>query len=179
MLALTDHLGQHVFDRADARVGTVADLAARLGGHAPPVTRLLVRTGRRQTAAVPWGDVVDFERSGVTLRCGARELESDPGLGGDELRLMRDIVDTQIVDVSGRRVVRVADVELERRDGDLFVVGVDVGLASLVRRLGLRPLARRLRVRSVSWSQLYPASAGPPALSLPSRRPNPRADARR
>jgi hypothetical protein len=36
MLALTDYLGQPVLDRADARVGSVADLAARLGGPSPP-----------------------------------------------------------------------------------------------------------------------------------------------
>jgi hypothetical protein len=43
MLALTDYLGQPVFDRADVRVGAVADLAARLGGPRPRVTPRLGR----------------------------------------------------------------------------------------------------------------------------------------
>lgn len=166
MLALTDYLGQPVFDRVDARLGPIVDLAARLGGPAPRVTGLLVRVGRRRAAAVPWEDVVDFERSGVTLRRAAGELDLGAELHPDELRLMRDVVDTQIVDVSGRRFVRVADVELERRDGELVVAGVDVGAASLLRRLGLRRLARRLRGRSLAWSDLYAASPAAHAIQL-------------
>jgi len=166
MLALTDYRGQPVFDRGDVRVGAVADLAARLGGPTPRVTRLLVATGRRRTAAVAWDDVADFERSGVTLRGTAAELDFDAGLGEDELRLMRDIVDTQIVDVTGRRFVRVADVELERRGGELLVAGVDVGAAALIRRLGLRRLARRLPGRSVPWADLYAASPAAHAIQL-------------
>ena len=166
MLALTDYLKQPIFDRADARVGAVADLAARLGGPTPRVTRLLVRIGRGRTAPVPWEDVADFERSGVTLRRTVGELDPAAGLGPDELRLMRDVVDTQIVDVSGRRFVRVADVELERRDAELIVAGVDVGAAPLLRRLGLRRLARRLRGRSVAWADLYAASPAAHALQL-------------
>jgi magnesium transporter len=166
MLALTDYLGQAVFDRADARVGTVADLAVRLGGPCPPVTSLVVRMDRHRTVAIPWGSVSGFERSGVTLACAAPELGADAGQSGDELRLMRDVVDTQIVDVSGRRFLRVADVELERRDHDVVVAGVDVGAASLLRRLGLRKLARRLRGRSVAWRDVYAASPAAHDLQL-------------
>jgi Mg/Co/Ni transporter MgtE len=79
---------------------------------------------------------------------------------------MRDVVDTQIVDVSGRRFVRVADVELERRGDELVVAGVDVGAGSLLRRLGLRRLARRMRGRSVAWEELYATSPAAHALQL-------------
>ena len=158
MLALTDYLGQDVFDAADARIGVVADLAARLGGPAPPVTRLVVRAGRREQFALPWGDVADFERSAVVLRELATRLDRRAQPAEDELLLMRDLVDTQIVDVSGRRVVRASDVDLERRDGQLLVAGVDVGGGSLLRRLGLRRLARRFSGRRLPWSQLYAAS---------------------
>jgi magnesium transporter len=55
------------------------------------------------------------------------------------LRLGRDLLDQQIIDVTGRKVVRVNDITLEfRRDGvrdTLAVVEVDVGMRSIVRRL--------------------------------------------
>ena len=158
MLALTDYLGQDVFDAADARIGVVADLAARLGGPAPRVTRLLVRAGRREQFALPWEDVADFERSGVVLRRTAKELDRGAQPAEDELLLLRDLVDTQIVDVAGRRLVRAGDVDLERRDGQLVLAGVDVGGGPLLRRLGLRRLARRFSSRSLPWSELYAAS---------------------
>ena len=158
MLALTDYLGQDVFDAADARIGVVADLAARLGGPAPRVTRLLVRAGRREQFALPWEDVADFERSGVVLRRTAEELDRGAQPAEDELLLLRDLVDTQIVDVAGRRLVRAGDVDLERRDGQLVLAGVDVGGGALLRRLGLRRLARRFSSRCLPWSELYAAS---------------------
>jgi len=166
MLALTDYLGQDVFDRADARVGSLADLSVKLGGPAPPVTSLLVRVGRGRIARVAWEEVATFERSAVTLRHRGKEISLAAESASGELRLMRDVVDTQIVDVSGHRFVRVADVELERRDGELVVAGVDVGAASLLRRLGLRRLARRVRSRSVAWVDLYAASPAAHAIQL-------------
>jgi CBS domain-containing protein len=158
MLALTDYLGQDVFDAADVRIGVVADLAARLGGPAPRVTRLVVRAGRRERFALPWDDVADFERSGVVLRRTAEELTRGAQPAEDELLLLRDLVDTQIVDVAGRRLVRAGDVDLERQDGQLVLAGVDVGGRPLLRRLGLRRLARRFSSRCLPWSELYAAS---------------------
>ena len=158
MLTLTDYLGQDVFDSEDARVGVVADLAARLGGPAPPVTKLVVRAGRHERFALPWEDVADFERSTVVLRRPAAGLDRHLQPAEDELLLMRDVVDTQIVDVAGRRLVRAADVDLERDGGRLVLVGVDVGGGSLLRRLGLRRLARRFPRHSLAWRELYAAS---------------------
>lgn len=171
MLALTDYIGQDVFDAADVRIGVVSDLAARLGGPAPAVTRLVVRTGRHDRLAVPWDDVADFERSAVVLRRRLRELDPRAQPAEDELLLTRDVVDTQIVDVSGRRLVRAGDVELEREDGRLFVVGVDIGGGSLLRRLGLRRLARRLPSRSLAWGELYAASPAAHTVQLRADRP--------
>jgi magnesium transporter len=166
MLALTDYLGQEVFDAADARIGVVADLAARLGGPAPRVTGLVVRSGRREQFVVTWGDVATFERSGVVLRRPAEALDRRPEPAQDELLLRRDVVDTQIVDIGGRRLVRAGDVELERDDGGLLVAGVDIGARTLVRRLGLRRLARRFPSRSLPWSDLYAASPGAHTVQL-------------
>jgi CBS domain-containing protein len=166
MLVLTDYLGQAVLDSADGAVGSVADLAVRLGGSTPPVTTLLVRLDRHRRVAIPWEKVSGFERSAVTLACRAGELDEDSDPPGDALRLMRDVVDTQIVDVSGRRFRRVADVELERSGHELVVAGVDVGSASILRRLGLRALARRFRGRSVPWRDIYVASPAAHALQL-------------
>ena len=166
MLALTDYLGQDIFDAADVRIGVVADLVARLGGPAPRVTRLIVRAGRRERFALPWDDVADFERSAVVLRRVAPELNRSAQPAGDELLLLRDLVDTQIVDVAGRRLVRAGDVDLERQDDQLVVAGVDVGGGPLLRRLGLRRLARRFSSRSLPWSELYAASPAAHTLQL-------------
>ena len=62
------------------------------------------------------------------------------------LTSLRDaVLDRQVVDAAGRRVVRVGDVALHRIDGRLEVVALEVGVRPVLRRLGLRRLARRHR----------------------------------
>ena len=59
--------------------------------------------------------------------------------------LRRDVLDRQVVDAAGRRVVRVGDVALHPVDGRLEAVALEVGVRPVLRRLGLRRLARRHR----------------------------------
>ena len=56
----------------------------------------------------------------------------------EELYLVADLLDKQIVDVDGRKVVRINDIEVANANGRLRVVAADVGFAGLLRRLGLR-----------------------------------------
>jgi len=164
MLALTDFLGRDVTGADGTPHGRLEDLAVDLAERHPAVTALLVRRGRgAPTHAIPWSDVASFEHAGVELNRGAPSADV---VLGEALLLRRDVLDTQIVDVAGRRVVRVADVELARDDGQLRVVAVDVGGRALLQRMGLRRLARRARRHAVDWHELHPASRRGHALAL-------------
>jgi CBS domain-containing protein len=136
------------------RAGRLGDVAVTLEDEHPAVRALVVRGRRRQEEIVPWARVATFEPTGVVLR--ARDGVAAPE--GDELRLGRDVLDTQVVDVAGRRVRRVADVELARTDGGLRAVAVDVGLAGIARRLGLARLDRGRPRDLVDWTDLHVVS---------------------
>ena len=111
---------------------------------------------------MPWSEVASFERSGVQLR-DAEPISAYAGgfeLGDDELLLVRDVLDTQIVDVVGHRLARVSEVLLTRLpDQRLEVAAVDVGMGAVWRRLGLRPLGERLPERAVDWRDLHLTSS--------------------
>ena len=78
------------------------------------------------------------------------------GLGRDEILLVRDVLDTQIVDVVGQRLARVADVVLSRTPGGrLELVGVEVGFGGVLRRLGLSRLAAGAAEDVVAWTDLH------------------------
>jgi len=76
------------------------------------------------------------------------------GARGDELLLCRHVLDGQVFDSVGKRRARVGDVDLDREDGLLRVVAVDVGVAPLLRRLGLRRISRRVPAEAVGWKDL-------------------------
>ena len=162
MLRLSDCLGVEVTDAAGVRTGRLEDLAVVLDHEHPEVRSLVVRQRRGQHAVVPWEQVGTFEPTGIVLCAGTLE----PGTAGAELRLARDVLDAQIVDVAGRRVRRVSDVELARSEDGLRAVAVDVGWAGIARRLGLGRLASRPRHDLVDWGELHMVSPRGHALQL-------------
>lgn len=163
MLRLTDEIGQEVLGADGHVLGRVRDLSVGVSNPVPLVQRMLVRGRRRQTTLVPWDAIESFEHTSVQLAAGAvtEPVERDRlGLANDELLLVRDVLDTQIVDIAGQRLVRVGDVLLARREDErLTMVAVEVGAGAVVRRLGLHHLGDRLAERAVRWSDLHLTSA--------------------
>jgi len=162
MLYLSQCIGRPVLDRQDEPIGKVADLIVAIGDRYPPVTGLVVATDRRQIF-LPWQSVERLNASGARLRT----LTIDIGKfrqRPNEILLRGDLLDKQIVDIEGRKVIRVNDVRLDEVEGALHVVAVDVGTAGLLRRLGIegpyRTIARNLRLpvaeRYIDWEDVDP-----------------------
>lgn len=158
MLRLSDELGQDVWLADGQKLGRISDLTVTLTGP-PRIHCVVVADGRDRSWLVPWAEVGSFEHTLVQLRTS----QVDPGvpdhelpLEDDEVLLRRDVLDTQIVDLSGHRFVRVADVVLTREaDDSLRAVAVEVGFGAVLRRLGWRRLGERLADEAVAWESLH------------------------
>ena len=154
-------VGRPVRDRSGAEVGRLLDLVVRWRGEPyPPVTGLVVRVGRRR-AFVPIDHVEEFSTEHVTLRStrlDLRDFERRPG----EVVLNGDVVDHQLVDVDGVRVIRAADLYLAQVGEEYRLVGVDVGFQTLLRRLGPPRWRRRPTPdRVIDWAAIQPFGTGP------------------
>lgn len=135
----------------------MSDLTVRLGPAHPLVDRALVRSGRT-AFLVDWDDVAELTASHVSLKPGARlqrTATSGPSLRADEILLARDVLDTQVVNLSGHGLARVADVLMVDHGGGLEVVGVDVGLRTLLRRIVPGRLAGNTPSETVDWQDLH------------------------
>ncbi len=160
MLALSQLLGQPVYDAAGAQVGRVRELAMVPQEDANHVALLVVRTavGDRLLAM----RMVRSINGGVRSSASLVEWATFSGSEG-MLLLDRDLLDQQIIDVNGRKVVRVNDVNLqpEQRNGNLLlkVGAVDVGARGAVRRLlknlvpagALRRLLEKIPAKPIPW----------------------------
>ncbi|CAN5802178.1 CBS domain-containing protein [soil metagenome] len=172
MLYLSQAIGRPVLDRQGERLGKVADLIVALGDPYPPVTGLVMSTGRRRIF-LPWSDVASFDEGGARLR--TRRLDIDRfQQRPNELLLFLDLQDKQIVDIDGRKVVRVNDLRLDHIEGRLHLVAVDVGAAGILRRLGIegpfRTLARNIRLdvpeRYIDWEDVDPVESSIASIRL-------------
>ncbi len=160
MLLLTGLIGQRVLTPDGREAGRLADLAVRLDGAASSrmVERLVLRLPGGRLAMLPWDLVGGFPPGVLVLTSAPEPAGFDrAGLAGaltsDEILLKRDVLDTQVVDVVGQRLARVADVVLRRTDGHLEVLGVEVGFSGVLRRLGLR--RKPVEEDIVAWSDLH------------------------
>jgi len=159
---LSQVVGRPVRDAQGEPIGKVADLIVAIGDRYPPVTGLVVTTDRRRIF-LPWSDVAHFDLSGATLNTDRIDI-SKFTKRDNELLLYSDLQDKQIVDIDGRKVVRVNDLRLDEIEGKLHLVAVDVGAAGLLRRLGVegpyRTIARNLRLpvpeRYIDWEDVDP-----------------------
>jgi sporulation protein YlmC with PRC-barrel domain len=174
VLSLTQVTGREVRGSNGQVLGRLADLTTRLDDGVGPhlVERILVSRRRRPDLLVPWAAVERFEDIGVVIHdqedAATFAITSTvEALAKDEILLARDVLDTQIVDIVGQRMARVADVVLNRcADDRLELVGVEVGFAGVLRRLGLRRLAAHANEEVVAWADLHLTSERGHAVQL-------------
>ncbi|HEX8561193.1 MAG TPA: CBS domain-containing protein [Pyrinomonadaceae bacterium] len=133
MLYLSQVLGRPLREVEGERVATLKDVIVRLGEDHPPVTGLVARY-RRRDFFVPRARVAQIDVHGVRLNSDTLDLRRFARRDGEVL-LARDVLDKQLIDVDGKRVVRVNDVQLIETGGEWRVSGADVTLAGLWRRL--------------------------------------------
>ncbi|OBK75660.1 magnesium transporter [Mycobacterium sp. 1164985.4] len=170
MLLLSDIVHREVVGPNGGTIGRIADVTARPdgGGGLPLAEHLVLSRRRRPELLVPWQSVNLSHPQHIRLNTDDElPLVAASPLADNEIMLVRDVLDTQIVDITGQRLTRVADVVLARRhDGRLEVVGVEVGFDAVLRRLGLGRLAKRLRSDAVAWTDLHPTSDRGHAVAL-------------
>ena len=159
LLYLTELVGLKVFDIKGRRIGRVKDAALVPLIDAARVDRFLVGGGWAWLT-VHHDQVRSISLDGIYLR---DELLTPYHADEYMLRLARDLLDQQIIDVSGRKVVRVTDVTFgivqEGGHDALKVLEVDIGLRSIFRRLMqgalpprfVRRMQRAIPASSIRW----------------------------
>jgi magnesium transporter len=153
----------------DLAIGKVADfLVTKPEDTFPQIDGLIVKTARGLRFA-PIDTVADVDRQGTVALTAAPK---EPAPSDDEaLYLIADLLDKQIVDVDGRKVVRINDIEVANAGGQMRVVAADVGIAGLLRRLGLKSFGRRFTPgiyravprAMISWSSVSPIREANPS----------------
>jgi CBS domain-containing protein len=128
--------GCPVLNHLGDEVGHLVDVVARVGGGEdyPAVTGIVVRVGRRR-AYLDAAAIDRVDRRSVTLRTARMDLREFQRREGEVL-LSRDILDHQLVDTEQIQVIRAADLYLAQVGDQVRLVGVDVSLQTLLRRLG-------------------------------------------
>jgi len=132
----SDFLNRGVYNPLGQKVGKLSDLVAERAEPYPMIIGIVVRTrGREKRIYLPWEKIIRIEPQ-ITLS------EDEPhrfqaSLPQKDIILLREeVMDKQIVDTFGAKVVRVNDLHFLRVNSNLRLVHVDVGFRGLMRRVG-------------------------------------------
>src|SRR6476469_1790579 len=171
-LHLSAVVGSPLRDSDGERLGKVEDLIVRLGGVGyPPITGLLVNVASR-TSYLGAERVTSIGSDGVVMgkaQLDLRRFERRP----DEVLLGRDVLDRQLINVSGARLVRANEIELALVGGSWRVVGVDTGPRGGLRRLLPKPLGAHIATGEfLDWAEVEPFVGHVPTVRL--RVPHPK-----
>ena len=147
MLYVSQILKRPIFDARNDPVATISDILVRYGEEEyPPVIGLVARY-RRRNFFMPRRDISELNIHGAKMRSNILDLSPFTRREGEVL-LGKDVLDNQLIDVDGKRVVRVNDVQIIEVGDRWRVTGADVSLQGFVRRLmpkGFYAVTVRLR----------------------------------
>lgn len=143
---LSEMLKLPVVDAAGEKIGVVNDLGIATGEVFPRVTALAFQGPGKTPFMISWRKYVErFDEDGVYLKYPATDIRFSY-LQPDEVLLARDIMNKQIVDTQGMKVVRVNDIKLSTTgENQLRLLGAEVGARGLLR--AIHPLLERVSVR--------------------------------
>lgn len=165
MIYLSQLLGNPVLDAAGEQIGTVNDLGIATGEVFPRVTSLAFLGPGNTPFMISWRKYVDsFDEDVVHLKESATDIRFSY-LQPDEVLIARDLLNKQIVDTRGMKVVRVNDLKLsDTSSSQLRLLGAEVGVRGLLRSLspavekGVLKLARafgkEIPERVIAWNYM-------------------------
>ncbi|MBE0425580.1 MAG: magnesium transporter [Nitrospirae bacterium] len=161
-LFVSEILKKPVLDPEGEELGRVKDLIVVKGDPLPKVSAIIIEKKKR-LFNIPWSDINFFNKRIISAEIYSKDLQSYD-LSEKDLLIVRYILDKQIVDVNGAKVVRVNDVKLEGFKSEAVLIAVDVGMRGIMRRLGverggedlLKIFKRHLSYNLISWNYIQP-----------------------
>ena len=142
LVSVAGLIGRPVRDQDGRDIGRLVDVVVRHGEETyPPVSGLIVKVGQRKSF-IDGARISKLTKDEIRLSSTKINLQDFTRREGESL-LDADVIDHQIVDVDGLRVVRSSDLYLAPFDKEIRVVGVDISFVSFIRRVFPGAIRRR------------------------------------
>ena len=160
---LSQLLGRKIIDAAGRKTGTVRDITILWEDNIPRVSGIRYSTDLDHL--IPAEAVAAWDDNGVKLSETKDALRFST-ICRAELYVGKWLLDKQIIDLNGSKLVRVNDILLSCVGRDAFVVAADIGLRGLFRRIGAEFLAGKIEDKYILWQSISPIESRTGSLQL-------------
>ncbi|MFA6431397.1 MAG: CBS domain-containing protein [Candidatus Margulisiibacteriota bacterium] len=170
-------IGVMVVDRVQENLGKVKDIMISLNEAFPKVSGILITTindNKKEDKVLLISEIDLVGKQFVSTRTTADQIVWTT-LRDGEVLLMRDLIDHQVVDVEGARIIRINDLKLAKVDQDVRLLAADVGSRGMLRRLGLEKIVdfitglvrKKIPEQLIGWDNVQGLEGG--TIAVPSK----------
>ncbi|HWR38508.1 MAG TPA: CBS domain-containing protein [Patescibacteria group bacterium] len=163
-------LGNPVYDATGAKVGRIKDMAMRWEGGHPQITGIKYKS--KVHNLIPLEQVASCDEQAVRLTGDFSAAQTRP-LRTDDIYVSKWLLDKQIIDLQGSKIVRVNDITLSWIEPEevpgvrhMMLMAVDIGVRGLFRRLGVEFMVRRVKENLLGWQYFSPLESWNSSLQI-------------
>lgn len=162
MIYFSEILGKKIITEDNVYTGRLRDLIF-VAAESPIITKISFKNPRGATFIVPASYIRKMDEATIVIDKNFLTQE----MAENELFVKKNLLDKQIIDIKGNKIVRVNDVAINEKAG-YYIAGVDIGLLGILRWVGLEDFIRRqaakIRIkitpRFLSWGDIQPVELG-------------------
>jgi magnesium transporter len=157
-LYLSDFIKKPVISPTGEKVGKLNDVIVSSDHSYPIIKALKINTTDKETINVSWRYIGGLGKE-IKLKYPLEDIKSYK-IQKHDIILLKDVMDRQVVDIEGKKIRRVNDIKISPTNGHFHVIGVDIGVNGILRRLSLNRIAKPLGITSnedlISWKDIDP-----------------------
>ena len=151
---LTELLAKNVYDKDQQKLGKVKDVVISPNKTYPKIEAIKIKANG-EFYFIPSSYIDSITETKVLLTTPLEDVKQYPKQDSS-IKLSRDILDRQVVDMEGSKIRRVNDVEISYKMGEYYIIGVDIGVNGLFRRLGMGKISKKIHPEDniISWNDI-------------------------
>ena len=153
MRFLSEIMKKTVIDLDGNKIGKFKDFVVSVNILYPLVEAISIRTSAKKDILVSWEDV-DHINKDIKLKVKFEDIKGY-NLKKRDIKLVEEVLDKQVVDLEGKKIRRINDLQLSTTRGYYRLIGVDISFKGILRRLGLEKIASGLKINLqedyISW----------------------------
>lgn len=168
-LFVSEIIGKYIVDRSGRKLGKVRDVWVDAEDSFPVVRGLMIRH-EGELKVIPWQDIYMLSRRVVALQVIIADVHFEKV--SKKQFYTSGILDRQIVDMNGAKLVRVNDIKLAGDSNGVHIVSIDVSLVGMLRRLlprgwvRIQTKTKWLQPHFITWDMVQSLTSDGESLAL-------------
>lgn len=144
MQFISEIIEKPVFDSNGKLIGKCKDCIISAKRSYPIINAVVLRGPDKKDINVPW-EYINNSGSNISINTDFENIK-EYSMGEKDIKLVEDVFDKQVVDVEGKKIRRINDLQVSPVDGHYRLIGVDISFKGALRRLGLEKIASSLKI---------------------------------